>query len=183
MKCTKTDTVKTNFRVLCSRQHLFLQEKPSAAASGGTAHRSTKHCLCSNDSKRFTRCAHLHLLSAQRIYSAHRYTVRSAAQRAVLHSAPRYTAPSASLRPALHCAKRCTVRSIVHPPPSSASHRAALYSAQYYTAPSTASQDKADLSNRTKHTQRAALHSNQRYTAPHSAQRFTAPSATLRPAK
>jgi hypothetical protein len=93
-----------------------LQEKPSAAASGGTAQRSTKHCQCSNDSKRFTRCARLHLLSAQRIYSAHRYTVRSAAQRAVLHSAPRYTAPSASLRPALHCAKRCTAHSITQRP-------------------------------------------------------------------
>ena len=48
------------------------QEKPSAAASGGTAQRSTKHCQCSNDSKRFTRFARLHLLSAQRIYSAQR---------------------------------------------------------------------------------------------------------------
>ena len=33
------------------------QVKPSAAASGGTAQRSTEHCQCSNDSKRFRRCA------------------------------------------------------------------------------------------------------------------------------
>ena len=31
------------------------QENPSAAASGGTALRSTEHCQCSNDSKRFRR--------------------------------------------------------------------------------------------------------------------------------
>ena len=43
------------------------QEKPSAAASWGTAQRSTKHCQWSNGSKRFRRCARLHLLSAQRI--------------------------------------------------------------------------------------------------------------------
>ena len=92
------------------------QEKPSAAASGGTAQRSTKHCQCSSDSKRFPRCARLHFLSAQRIYSAQRYTARSATQRAALHSTRRYTAPSASLRPALHCAQRYTVRSIVQPP-------------------------------------------------------------------
>ena len=33
------------------------QVKPSAAASGGTVQRSTEHCQCSNDSKRFRRCA------------------------------------------------------------------------------------------------------------------------------
>ena len=155
MKCTKTETVK-QFSAFCARG-----SKPSAgdgraqreAGVRGRQPSTTepsprrrsraqrqagvlrsvqrKHCQCSNDSKRFTRCARLHLLSAQRIYSAHRYTVRIAAQRAVLHSAPRYRAPSASLRPALHCAKRCTVRSIVPPPPP------ALHSAQHYTAPST----------------------------------------------
>ena len=104
------------------------QEKPSAAASGGTAQRSTKHCQCSNDSKRFTGCARLHLLSAQRIYSVYRYTARTATQCAALYSAQRYTvcsatqcaalhsaqrfaAPSASLRPALHCAQRFTAPS------------------------------------------------------------------------
>jgi len=33
------------------------QKKPSAAVSGGTAQRSTKHCQCSSDTKRFRRCA------------------------------------------------------------------------------------------------------------------------------
>ena len=78
------------------------QEKPSAAASGGTAQRSTKHCQCSNDSKRPRRCTRLHLLSAQRIYSAQRHTARSATLRPAFHSAQRYTSPSATLRPALH---------------------------------------------------------------------------------
>ena len=126
------------------------QEKPSAAASGGTAQRSTKQCQSSNDSKRLTRCARLRLLSAQRIYSAQRYTARSATQRAALHSAQRYTAPSASLRPALHCAQRYTARSVAQ--------CAALYSApplQRCTARSIA--------------QRPALHSAQRYTGPHEA--------------
>jgi hypothetical protein len=72
----------------------------------GNAQRSTKHCQCSNDLKRFTRCARLHLLSAQRTYGAQRHT-----------------APSASLRTALHCAQRCTVRSILHPPLQSCTAR------------------------------------------------------------
>ena len=86
------------------------QEKPSAAASGGTAQRSTKHCQCSNDTKCFPRCARLHLLSVQRIYSAQRYTARSIAQRAALHSAKRYTAPSASLCLALHYIEHSELR-------------------------------------------------------------------------
>ena len=36
---------------------------------------------CSNDTKRFTRCARLHLLSAQRIYSAQRSTAQCCALR------------------------------------------------------------------------------------------------------
>ena len=104
------------------------QEKPSAAASGGTAQ---EHCQCSNDSKRFRRCTRLHVLSAFRIYSAQRYasaaTTRNASeaahiQRAALHSAPQ--------RPAL----RCAVRSIIQPPPPPP----ALHSAQHCTAPSKA---------------------------------------------
>ena len=182
MKCTKTDTVK-QFSAFCARgskpsageraqreagvrgrqpptnEPSPSQEKPSAAASGGTAQRSTEHYQCSSDSKRFTRFARLHLLSAQRIYSAHRYTVRSAAQRAVLHSAPCYTARRATQRPALHCAQRFTAQSVAQCaalytlPPSSAAQRAASHSAQHYTAPSTASHDKADRSKRTKHIQ------------------------------
>ena len=119
----------------------------------------------------------MHLLSAQRIYSAHRYTVRTAAQCAAMHSAQRCTAPSAtqrqaphsvqrftahsaSLRTSLYSAHRYTVRNITHPPrpPSSTTQRAALHSAQHYTAPSKASQDKAKCSNRTKPvTQRGLL--------------------------
>ena len=113
------------------------QEKPSTAASGSTALRSTKHCQSSNDhraevSEVHKRVKHLtHSLVAaahiQRapLHCAQRYTVRratqcaamhSAAQRPALHSAQRYTAPSASLRTTLHC-QRCTVRNIVPPPP------------------------------------------------------------------
>jgi len=120
------------------------QEKSSAAASGGTAQRTTKHCQCSSDSNRFTRCACLHLLSAQRIYSAQRYAACSATQCAALHSAQcctahsdsqrpaphsaqRFTAPSASLRTALHSAQHCTPPL---PPP-------ALHNAQHFTAPNT----------------------------------------------
>ena len=62
----------------------------------GTAQRSTKHCQCRNDSKRCRRFARYHMLSAQRTYSAQRYTAPSAAQRAALHSAQHYTAPSAT---------------------------------------------------------------------------------------
>ena len=79
---------------------------------------------CSNDSKRFTRCARLHLLSAQRIYSAQRYTARSAPQCAALHSAQRCTAPSATQRTTLHCAQRFTASAaqcatLYTPPPPS----------------------------------------------------------------
>jgi hypothetical protein len=120
-----------------------LRRKPSAAEvrrrsraqrqAGVLRSVQRKHCQCSNDSKRFTRCTRLHLLSAQRIYSAHRYIARRATQCAVLHSAQRCTAPSTSLRTALHC-QRCTVRNIVPPHPASP---LALHSAQHYTAPST----------------------------------------------
>ena len=65
----------------------------------------------------------MHLLSAQRIYSAHRYIARRATQCAVLHSVQQCTAPSTSLRTALHC-QRCTVRNIVHPAPPSGGSRA-----------------------------------------------------------
>ena len=123
------------------------------------------------------------------LHSAQRYTVRSATQCAAMHSAQRCTAPSATLRPALHCAQRftasvaqCATLYIRPPPPSSTAQRAALHSAQHCTAPSTASQDKADRSKRAKHIQRAALHSAQRCTVSSATQRYTAPSASLRPA-
>ena len=45
----------------------------------------------------------VHLLSAQRIYSAQRCTASSVAQRAALPGAHRYTAPSIAQCPALHC--------------------------------------------------------------------------------
>ena len=83
------------------------QEKPSAAASGGTAQRSTKALPVQqrlealpdyraevSEVQRFTRCTRLRLLSAQRIYSAHRYIARRATQCAVLHSAQQCTARS-----------------------------------------------------------------------------------------
>ena len=54
--------------------------------------RSLQRSTASNDLKRFIRFARLHLLSAQRIYSAHRYIARSATECAVLHSAQRCTA-------------------------------------------------------------------------------------------
>ena len=60
------------------------QVKPSAAASGGTAQRSMKHCQCSNDSERSRRCARLQNSScSMRPYSAQYYcTVPSATSRA-----------------------------------------------------------------------------------------------------
>ena len=90
----------------------------------------------------------------------------------------------------IHCAHRCTsslscAQHCTPPPPrppSSTAQRAALHSAQHYIAPSTANQDKADRSERTNHIQRAALHSAQRYTVASATQRYTAPSASLRPA-
>ena len=174
-----------------------LRRKPSAAEvrrrsraqrqAGVLRSVQRKHCQCSNDSKRFTRCTRLHLLSAQRIYSAHRYIARRATQCAAMHSAQHCIARIIAQRPALHCAQRF-IASVVqcatlYPRlPSSTAQRAALHSAQHYTAPSTASQDKADRSKRTKHIQRAALHSAQRHTVLSATQRFTAPSASLRPA-
>ena len=101
----------------------------------------------------------MHLLSAQRIYSAQCCTARSAAQRWALHSAQRFTA---------HSVAQCAA--LYPPAPSSTAQRATLHSAQHYTAPSTASQDKAIRSKRTEHIQRAALNSAQRF----SAQRYTA---------
>jgi len=158
---TKNGTVK-QFVAFGARGNKPPQEKPSAEASGGTAQRSTKHCQCSTDLIRFRRCARQHLLSAQCIYSAQRYTPRSATLRpalhiaqhctarsathhAALHSAQRHTAPSVSQRAAFHSAQRYTGQG--------ATQRAVLYSAQRDTAPSAA--------------QRAALHSAQRYTGPH----------------
>jgi len=96
------------------------QEKPSAAASGRTAQRSTKHCHCSSDSKRLRVFARLRLLSAQRIYSAQRYTARSATQ-----------------RPALYITQRFTARSVAQCAPYYSPRPPALHSAQHCTAPST----------------------------------------------
>ena len=79
---------------------------------------------CSNDSKRFRKCARLHLLSAQRIYSAQRSIALHSAQRCVaqcaycpppaLHSAQHCTAPSK----ALHPAQRAKTRPIAASEPS-----------------------------------------------------------------
>ena len=82
------------------------QVKPSAAASGGTAQRSTEHCQCSNDTKRFRRCARW------------RFTAPSASLRlqptlrAALNSARHCTAPPPSIaqRPALHCTEHSEPR-------------------------------------------------------------------------
>ena len=83
------------------------QVKPSAAASGGTAQRSTEHCQCSNDSKRFSTAR------AQR-YTAH--TARGIAQCAALYSPhPQHcTAPSTTL----HRAQRAKTRPIAASEPS-----------------------------------------------------------------
>ena len=152
------------------------QEKPSAVASRGTAQRSTKHYQCSNDSNRFTRCARLHLLSAKRIYSAHRYTVRSATQCTAMHIAQRCTVPSASLRTSLHSAHRCTVRSIVHPPPP------ALHSAQHCTAPSTTLHRAQRAKTRPIAASEPGIYSAQPCTVPSATQCPALHSATQRPA-
>ena len=100
-----------------------LRRKPSAAEvrrrsraqrqAGVLRSVQRKHCQCSNDSKRFTRCTRLHLLSAQRIYSAQRCTASSVAQRAALPGAHRYTAPSIAQCPALHCIANIAQRSVL----------------------------------------------------------------------
>ena len=68
-----------------------LQKVRALAFAFSAAHKQRAALrLCRNDSKRLRRCARLHLLSAQRIYSAQRSTA--------LHSAQRCVAQCAALR-------------------------------------------------------------------------------------
>ena len=112
------------------------QEKPSAAASGGTAQRSTKALPVQQRLETLHKVYALafafsaaHIQRAP-LHSAQSYTVRSATQCAAMHSAQHCIARTIAQRPALHCAQRF----IVPPHPASP---LALHSAQHYTAPST----------------------------------------------
>ena len=91
------------------------QEKPSAAASGGTAQRSTKALPVQQRLETLHKVYALafpfsaaHIQRAP-LHSAQRYAVlHSATQCAAMHSAQRCIAHAIAQRPALHCAQRFT---------------------------------------------------------------------------